>query len=332
MYLIACERLASKEPTLGSLLERLDQALADMGPHGEIVANDLAYMLEDDVDRVEGILGELVQLGGLEQQDRFFCRNGCHAVTSEEYQEACDEGASPRCPVCNSRIESTSWTRRAVYVVREGKGHVRRPYSRPTDGRPLTVGKRHKMLFTAANARVDKLALDDEWHRIESRFSQKKCRVEIVRVDCWATTSDDLRQAILDEHPVVVHFSGHGKMHHGLGFSDGAGGVRHLTGSALAGLFQHFKFIQCVVLNACHSVEQARAIAPYIHCVVGMSGEIGDDSAIQFSAGFYDGLTAGEPFGRCFDLGVNAINLANLTHADRPTVWIDGTEYPLVVP
>ena len=54
--------------------------------------------------------------------------------------------------------------------------------------------------------------------------------------------------------------------------------------------------------------------------MIGMEGEIGDDAAVEFSAGFYDAITAGEPYGRCFDIGVNAVDLANLTDIDRPTL------------
>jgi hypothetical protein len=332
MFLPSCERLATEQPTLASLLERLDQALADMGSAGEIVAADLAYVLEEDTDRIDAILGELVQLGGLERQERIFCPNGCHAITVEEYQQACDEGAAPRCPECDHRMEPSASTLRSVYVIREATIHTPRTSKRPTDGRSLAQGRPHKMLFAAANPDVNKLAIDAEWRRIEERFSKKKCRVEIERVDRWATTTDDFRQAVLDERPVIVHFSGHGKLHRGLNFADAAGGVRPVTGAALAGLFRLFNFVECVLLNACHSAEPAAVIAKHVHCVIAMQGEIGDESAIEFSAGFYDALTAGEPYGRCFDLALNAIDLANLTDVDCPTIWIDGIHYPVASP
>ena len=183
------------------------------------------------------------------------------------------------------------------------------------------------MLFTAANPDVRQLAVDVEWRRIEERFSQKVCRAHIQRVDRWAATTDDLRRAVLDERPVIVHFSGHGTLHRGLHFSDSGGRVRRVTGKALGGLFRLFQGIECVVLNACHSAEQADVISRYVHCVIGMEGEIGDDAAIEFSAGFYDALTAGEPYGRCFDVALNAVDLANLTDVDRPVLWINGKRY-----
>ena len=96
------------------------------------------------------------------------------------------------------------------------------------------------MLFKAANPDVRQLAVDAEWRRIQERFSQKQCNVEIQHIDRWAVTTDDLRRAVLDEHPVIVHFSGHGTRGQGLNFSDNGGQTHRVTGVALAGLFKHF--------------------------------------------------------------------------------------------
>ncbi len=50
--------------------------------------------------------------------------------------------------------------------------------------------------------------------------------------------------------------------------------------------------VHCVVLNACYSEPQARAIVRHIDYVIGMKQAIGDESAIKFSVGFYDALGA----------------------------------------
>ena len=42
-----------------------------------------------------------------------------------------------------------------------------------------------------------------------------------------------------------------------------------------------------VVLNACHSHEQAKAIVQEIDFVVGMADSIGDEAARVFAAAFY---------------------------------------------
>ena len=67
---------------------------------------------------------------------------------------------------------------------------------------------------------------------------------------------------------------------------------------ALAGLFRLFAdTIKCVVLNACYSAIQAKAIVRHVEFVVGMDKEIGDSAAIEFSTAFYDALGSGE-YGR----------------------------------
>jgi hypothetical protein len=147
-------------------------------------------------------------------------------------------------------------------------------------------------------------------------------------VDIWATTTTDLRQALLSNNPTIVHFSGHGTKLRGLNFANNVGQVQRVRGQALASLFKLFDSIECIVLNTCHSADQAGPIAKHIHCVIAMKGEIGDEAAIEFSTGFYDALTASKPFGVCFEAGLNALDLADLTDIDRPSVWIDGINYP----
>jgi hypothetical protein len=122
----------------------------------------------------------------------------------------------------------------------------------------------------------------------------------------------------------LIHFSGHGTHGKGLNFADSLGNTHRVTGQSLARLFRLSDVLECVVLNACHSVDQAEAISRHIHCVIGMEGEIGDEAAIAFSTGLYDSLTAGETYGTSFEMGVNAIDLANLTDSDRPVLYVDG--------
>ena len=329
MFLPSCEILATREPTLATLLGRLDQALAQMGPAGEIDPAELAYILEEEIDRIDAVLCELVQLGGLVRQDRVFCPNGCSALTMEEFAEATAEGAPPCCSECDERLEPSSTTVRTMYLISKASDSPTGRANRPTDGRALLSGRIYKMLFVAANPNMTTpVAIDAEWRRLKDRFSQIKCRVEIERIDRWAATTHDLRRAILDENPTLVHFSGHGRFQGGLCFADDVGQAHHVSGKALAELFKLFKCVECILLNACHSAELAEAISPHVHCVIGMQGEIGDESAVEFSSGFYDALTAGEPYGRCFDVAVNALDLANLTDVDRPRLWLDGIRYP----
>ena len=92
-----------------------------------------------------------------------------------------------------------------------------------------------------------------------------------------------------------------------------------MDGAALAGLFELFADrIECVVLNACYSEVQAKAIARHIPYVVGMNKAIGDRAAIEFAVGFYDGLGAGRSVEFAYKLGRNSIELAGIAEHLTP--------------
>jgi hypothetical protein len=78
-----------------------------------------------------------------------------------------------------------------------------------------------------------------------------------------------------------------------------------------------------VVLNACHSELQAKAIANHIDCVIRMSKEISDSAAISFSASFYQALGYGKDIKTAFDLGCGQIDLEDLSEQDTPKLLAD---------
>lgn len=136
-----------------------------------------------------------------------------------------------------------------------------------------------------------------------------------------AVRTEDLRRAMLDFQPQIVHFSGHGDGEAGLAFEDETGKVQLVTGQALAGLFELFADqVQCVVLNACYSDVQAVAIARHIPYVIGMNAAIGDRAAIEFAISFYDALGAGREIPFAYKLGCNAIQLAGIPEHLTPVL------------
>ncbi|MGB5594301.1 MAG: TIR domain-containing protein, partial [Crocosphaera sp.] len=121
------------------------------------------------------------------------------------------------------------------------------------------------------------------------------------------------RRAILDFEPNIVHFSGHGAGEEGLAFENETGQVKLVKAEPLAKLFKLFADqIECVVLNACYSEVQAKAIAQHIPYVVGMNKAIGDKAAIEFAVGFYDALGAGKSLKFAYELGCNSIEIARI--------------------
>ncbi len=137
-----------------------------------------------------------------------------------------------------------------------------------------------------------------------------------------ATRPRDIQQAMLDFKPQVVHFSGHGAGKNGLVFEDVTGQEKLVSSEALASLFKLFSSrVECVVLNACYSDFQAKAISQYINYVIGMSQSIGDKAAIEFSVGFYTALGAGESIEFAYELGCNAIQLEGISEDLTPVLY-----------
>ncbi|PIE35709.1 hypothetical protein CSA56_03070 [candidate division KSB3 bacterium] len=176
-----------------------------------------------------------------------------------------------------------------------------------------------KILILAANPKnTDRLRLDEEVREIEEGLKRSRNREQFEIKQQWAVRPQDIRRAMLDFQPNIVHFSGHGEGEVGIVLENRNGQAQLVTSEALAGLFKLFADnVRCVVLNACYSVAQAEAIVKHIDYVVGMEQSIGDQAAVEFSTAFYDGLGAGESFEFAYNVGCNALRLAGF-HKHRP--------------
>jgi hypothetical protein len=183
-------------------------------------------------------------------------------------------------------------------------------------------GSVRKIVLLSANPRnTPPLRLNQELRQISEAFERCKQR-DVFRIEMkLALSIKDLRRAILDNQPEVVHFCGHGAGGDGIACEEEDGHLKLIPTSALADLFRLVKsHVKCVVLNACYSEIQAEEIAKHIDYVVGMKAAIGDPAAISFSEGFYDALGAGKDFDDCFLFGASAIHLENIPEYLTPVL------------
>lgn len=188
-----------------------------------------------------------------------------------------------------------------------------------------------KILILAANPNFQSpINIDSEVRHIQAGLRGSKHSYQFQIEQRWAVQLADLRQSLLDEEPTIVHFCGHGSKEGKLLFEDQNRISQPVSATALAELFSLFsKHLQCVILNACYSHEQAEAISTYIPFVIGMRKKIDDSTALEFSKGFYDALGAGRTYKEAFRFGCNAISLAGLDQADSPQFkWKAGSESP----
>lgn len=197
-----------------------------------------------------------------------------------------------------------------------------------------------KILVLAANpVNTSQLRLGEEVRSIQEELERAKYRDRFELISQWAVRVKDLSRALLDHKPQIVHFSGHGigsqgdstrKLSplpedaaepEGLVLEDDQGRARLVSTDALAGLFELFQNeVKCVVLNACYSEVQARAIHQHIDCVVGMNKAIGDRAAIEFATEFYKALATGRSFDFAYQFARNALDLASIPESLTPVL------------
>lgn len=177
-----------------------------------------------------------------------------------------------------------------------------------------------RILFLGANSLARPLDLEREVRKIKTNLKMAEGRDNLDLRQEWAVTTDSLMQAMLDESPTIVHFSGHGE-ESGIVLRDELGNARLVGAEALASLFELFRDrVRCVVLSSCYSESQAVAIRRHIPYVVGMSAAVPDKVAVAFSTGFYKAIGAGREIPFAYDLGRVAIRMEGVHGDDIPVL------------
>jgi hypothetical protein len=177
-----------------------------------------------------------------------------------------------------------------------------------------------KVLFLAANpAGTPPLKLDEEIRQITAKVRASEHRDSLELVSRWAVRPDDLLQALLEVKPHVVHFSGHGSSATELVLIDDRGEPKPVSQETLVHLFGTVRDnVRVVVLNACDTLPQAKALTKAIDCTVGMSRPIGDAAAIAFAASFYRALGFGRSVQEAFELGRSSLLLEGIPENQAP--------------
>ena len=184
-----------------------------------------------------------------------------------------------------------------------------------------------KILFLASNPTDNaRLRLDEEMRGIDQALRQAKFRDRFDIEQQWAVRVNDLQSSLLRHQPDIVHFSGHGSTSSEIILEDNTGNSQPISSRALSQLFSVLQDnIRCVVLNACYSAQQAKAIAQHIDCVIGMSKAIGDSASISFAVAFYQAIGYGRDMKTAFDLGCVQIDLERLGEQDTPKLLTSNT-------
>jgi hypothetical protein len=190
-----------------------------------------------------------------------------------------------------------------------GGGRVVMPDTIRVGGSTVTSTELTRILFLGANPPgTSRLRIDEEIREIQQEIQLGRERDRIKIEIRSAVRPRDITRAMVDFRPHFVHFAGHG-----------GGGEESFVGedttgkpvlipvAALADAFKVFKAdVRCVLVNACRTEHLARGLKSVLPGarVIGMRQEVGDRAAIEFSAGFYQGVGGGMEIDDAFSLGL----------------------------
>lgn len=127
-------------------------------------------------------------------------------------------------------------------------------------GQGNQTNQQQKILILAAIPHG--LRLEKEIREIEDAIRRANKRDLFDIKTRTAVRSQDIRRAIAEERPQIVHFCGHGLEDGSLLLEDEEGHDKSISPEGLASLFQlHANYVNCVLLNTCHSAKTATAIS-----------------------------------------------------------------------
>ncbi|MEY2882076.1 MAG: hypothetical protein RLZZ15_4456 [Verrucomicrobiota bacterium] len=183
------------------------------------------------------------------------------------------------------------------------------------------MSKPDVILFLSANP-VDTrpLGVDQEAAAVRAALRGAKLRSRFRFEHRCAVDVTELRRALLETQPRFVHFSGHGEPK-GIMIVGPHGRSMTANGEGLAALFAATgTAIECVVLNACFSARQAKAIGKKVRYVIGMKSVVYDPDAIAFAEGFYDAIGTGQETASAYAVAVASVHIGNKKAARIPSL------------
>lgn len=185
------------------------------------------------------------------------------------------------------------------------------------------LAERKILVITANPKQTGNLRIGEELRKIKEQLRASTHRDDFLLEFETASTVNTITMAFQKVNPQIVHFSGHGTGMNGLLVETENGNIQEFPNGAMATLFESFRHtVDCVVLNACFSRDQAKLISDYGIYVVGMSNEIEDEAAIEFARGFYQSLGEGSDYAFAYDMAM--VNYSAFNSSNVPELWYGG--------
>ena len=184
------------------------------------------------------------------------------------------------------------------------------------------------VLFVASNATAIQFDFATELKRLQA--AREQAGGSFTLTARWSVSAADLRLLLEEQQPDVLHVLSPGVNPANRALMlDRGGQVEYVSPAAFANIFElsHAKAPAVVVLNTCHSLRHAEAIAPRVGCVVAMRDVIYDAAAIEFATEFYESLAFGSSVTEAFEHGRQAVARVAPEQVDQP-VLLTGSADP----
>lgn len=160
--------------------------------------------------------------------------------------------------------------------------------------------KKSILILDASPENKGRLRTDEEYKEIRAAMRQGECREEFLFLEREGALTMSVFQRALRQRPHIVHFSGHGDKD-GIYLMKNDGHAVKLEDKEFIDLLaREPRLTELVILNACHSNSQAKAVSSLGILVLGTRNKIWDKAAITFSKGFYEALADGTGYEEAF--------------------------------
>ncbi len=309
------ERLAQTERGLWNLLSaRTDRQLPILGEAAGMLSTGKEDVVINAVDGISALLGTFFRVGARIALGVWKAADTRALLNAIRFN---DEGAEDRASSLQ-RVLVEKYSGQTLFGINSQQNNLLLPMV--AEGSAKLASGKVRILFLGANSLDEPLDLERDVRNIRTSLRLASERDNLEFHQEWAVTVDTLTQAMLENSPTIVHFSGHG-LESGIILREGQTESKVVSADALANLFRLFSdTVRCVVLSSCYSEHQARAIRLHIPYVIGMNEKIPDDAAIAFATGFYQAIGAGREIPFAFELGVAKIGLEGVSGMSIPVL------------
>jgi len=152
--------------------------------------------------------------------------------------------------------------------------------------------ERVKILFiTSQPSDLTLLKTVEELSKIKEHLRKAKHGHLFIVEPEWGVRKADLPMLLLQHQPTIVHFSCHCTLEGNLIFQNEQGKGEVILQKELQKLLSAFSTsVRLVILNCGNTKNLCELLAQDIEYTIGISGEVEDDKASDFSAAFYHAL------------------------------------------